>query len=1042
MAVTNNLKTQVDLPVWEWCRFAPTATTAVSSLTTGNTLGNRYLYYQAVGALYRYDTVTDSWHQLTNMTGFTTPTIMNNNVLSNAVGHPGQAIGAGTGNNTMQLAGLFGEVLVGYKIRITGGTGAGQERTITNVSAPTIHERGTVTTAGQSSIIDANTGAGLKQWKINQWKNYQFRATFGTGRTQTRPILYNTINSIVWSDASHSIINPWANPLTNISVAISAQFVIESHVITVDVDWTVNPDDTSTFMIMSGGIWNITQGTTSAPFFSLSYYDILADQWYGKTTPSGLRTAVNLAGSDLSMERMTETGGAVVATTAVASATARSVTTGATLTVNQYKNMELRIVSGLGIGQANKILSNTVNKFNFATDWSITPDNTSSYQIWRDIGDIYLVGGNYADLIQYSQDRDNWAPGRMFDNGQANNLAVIRSGQSPIAITSITRTATGQILKGTIATAGANYNINNVLSVTGVASTLLVTGVDATGGVTSVELMTVGTGATAGTKATTVTPTGGVGCTITIASGDIDFTELAVTPNNHNLRVGDSVTICGATGTGAAKFNGTYTIIGTPTVTQFSYCSVGDPGAASATIPFTQAVTSIVDCAKNWVVNEHVGKLVQFSNNALLATGQTRRIVSNTATTLTWTLAATAPVNGLSKYVIHDIKPYGTAVTNAGRIGGGTEGFATGGSTTTLIDTTKVWEVNSWAKVVGRKVRIVEGTGVGNEITIISNTSDTLTFATQSFTVDTTTRYVIMDAFGTVSAAGAISTVPTAPTVAGTGYAVGDRLAVTGGTAVIQVMVAAGGIPSVIRLVDGGTSGYTAVATATTAITGTGTGLTVTPVITAAASTTVMQDNSKNWDVNAWVGKRLRFLSGTSQGNEYAITANTFNTITTAVGTAPDVSTAYAILEATPKSFGVHIDNISGSTDTSINHQYLYSFVGSATVELERYHIGTERWEKMSYFPQFETMTTGAMYCYDGEDRIYINLSTTLGLSGRLMYYDLVKNIVVPSSTIPYGHSTAVSGNRMEIVETADGLKYLYIMRHSGQEMWRTLLFW
>lgn len=87
-------------------------------------------------------------------------------------------------------------------------------------------------------------------------------------------------------------------------------------------------------------------------------------------------------------------------------------------------------------------------------------------------------------------------------------------------------------------------------------------------------------------------------------------------------------------------------------------------------------------------------------------------------------------------------------------------------------------------------------------------------------------------------------------------------------------------------------------------------------------------------------------------------------------------------------------------------------------------------------------MTTGAMYCYDGEDRIYINLSTTLGLSGRLMYYDLVKNIVVPSSTIPYGHSTAVSGNRMEIVETADGLKYLYIMRHSGSEMWRTLLFW
>jgi hypothetical protein len=34
------------------------------------------------------------------------------------------------------------------------------------------------------------------------------------------------------------------------------------------------------------------------------------------------------------------------------------------------------------------------------------------------------------------------------------------------------------------------------------------------------------------------------------------------------------------------------------------------------------------------------------------------------------------------------------------------------------------------------------------------------------------------------------------------------------------------------------------------------------------------------------------------------------------------------------------------------------------------------------------------------------------------------------------------SGNRMEIIQTEDGLRYLYLMRHSGTEMWRTLLFW
>jgi len=1042
MPVTNNLKKQVDLPVWEWCRFAPAIPTAVSSMTTGNSLGNRYLYYQVSGSLYRYDTVTDSWNQLTNMTVFSTPTIMNNNVLSNSVGHAGQAIGPGPGNNTIQLAGLSGDILKGYKIRITNGTGAGQERTILSIGDPIIAERGTVTTSGTQSIIDANTGAGLKQWKPNEWRNYQFRATYGTGRTQLRPILYNTVNSVVWSDPNYLIVNPWANPLMNISVAVSTQFVIESHIATVDAPWTINPDATSTFMIMSGGIWNITQGTTSAPFFSLSYYDILADQWYGKTTETGLRTAVNLAASDLSMERLTENGGAIVPITSVSSATVRSVTTGLTMTENQYKNFELRIVGGTGIGQTKEISSNKTNIFYFSSDWSVIPDATSKYEVWRDADKIFLVGGNYADLLQYSQDKDQWSPGRIFDDGQANNLAARRGGDKPYALTSITRTATGMKLPGAITTGGANYQINDILSVTGVTATLRVTGVDAIGAVTSTELLTPGTGATAGVKATTVAPAGGVGCTITLAAGDIDFIEAAISVVPVNFKIGESVTFSGATGIGAAKFNGTYTVIGVSATNLTTYyCSVGDPGAATATIPFSQATTVLVDCTKNWTVNEHVGKLVQLSTNALLSVGQTRRIISNTATTLTWTLAATAPVNGTARYIIHDIKAYGTGISNNGRIGGGSDGFATGGSTTTLVDSTKNWETNSWAKVVGRKVRIIEGTGAGAEITIISNTSTTLTFATQAFTVDTTTRYVIMDAFGMVAGAGGISTIPAAPTVAGTGYAVGDLLSVTGGTAVIQVMVVAGGIPSVVRLVDGGTSGYTAVATATTPITGTGVGLTVTPVITAIGSTTVMQDNTKNWDTNAWVGKRLRFLSGTSQGNEYIITSNTFNTITTAAGIAPDASTAYAILDASPKANGIHIDNVTGCSDTTLNHKYLYSFVGTGTVEMERYDITTEKWEKMSYFPQFETNTTGAMYVYDGADRIYICLSTVLGgVSGRLVYYDLPTNTIVNASTIPYGMSTAVSGNRMEIIQTVDGLKYLYIMRQSGQEMWRILL--
>lgn len=958
MAFNNNLKLQVDLPVWEWCRFAPTATTAVSSLTTGNTLQNHYLYYQVSNLLYRYDTRADSWHQLSS-TPANTPTIMNNNVMTNSVGHYGQAISGGI--NTIQLAGLSGQVLVGYKIRILSGTGAGQERTITAVSAPTFHERGMVTTASATQIIDASTGVGLKQWRTNQWKNYQVRIDWGTGRTQLRPILYNTQNTLTFTDVNYLTVDPWSNcPLMVPTVANSSFFVIESHQVTVDTNWTTIPDETSNFVIISGGIWNISQGTTSAPFFSFMYYDRLSDVWYQKSTQTGLKNTVFTAGSDLKMERMTENGGTLFTETASGGG-ARYITATATLTPMAYANFEIRIVGGTGLGQSRSILSNTATRINTTRDWDVNPDNTSVYEIWRDVGKIWLIGGGDAGMLQYSQETDQWTTGKQLDNGQCNQLAAKKTGQNPFAITSITRTATSMILPGTLTAGGSGYNVNDILTLSGgTGGSVRVLTISSTGAVLTFSLETCGTGYTTGLKTTTVVPAGGTGCTITLASGDIDFTEYAVTPIAHNFKIGDSITISGASGASATKFNGTYTIIGIPTLTtnlSFSYCSVGDPGAATATVAASPSTTQLVDCTKNWIVNEHAGKLVQLSTNAVLSTGQVRRIVSNTATTLVWALAATAPVNGTTKYVIEDIKPFGTERMSKGEITG-TEGFATGGSDTTLIDTTKNWETNYWSRTVNRKLRIVEGTGVGSEIAITSNTSNTLTFAAQAFTVDTTTRYVIMDTFGTA----------------------------TGGT------------------------------------------------------TTTLVDTGQNWETNYWAGSRVRFLSGTSQGNEYTVTSNTATTLTFAAGTAPDVSTAYAILEATPKAYGISLDMITGSTDATLNSNYIYSFTGTATSEISRYNIHTEHWEMMSYFPQTETMTTGSMYVYDGADRIYFLQGITT--IAKLMYYDLVKNIVVPSSQPPYGMSTAISGNRMEIIQTEDGLKYLYLMRHTGTEMWRILLYW
>jgi hypothetical protein len=131
-------------------------------------------------------------------------------------------------------------------------------------------------------------------------------------------------------------------------------------------------------------------------------------------------------------------------------------------------------------------------------------------------------------------------------------------------------------------------------------------------------------------------------------------------------------------------------------------------------------------------------------------TSQVRWITANTATTITVGLAITAAVNGTSKYSIYDSKIFG--VDNQ-RKQTNEQGFgrATGGSTTTLVDSTKNWVPGQW---VGYVFKVEAGAGYGSgRISITANTATTLTFATQTFTPDTTTRYEIADTWGLITAA-------------------------------------------------------------------------------------------------------------------------------------------------------------------------------------------------------------------------------------------------------------------------------------------------
>jgi hypothetical protein len=105
---------------------------------------------------------------------------------------------------------------------------------------------------------------------------------------------------------------------------------------------------------------------------------------------------------------------------------------------------------------------------------------------------------------------------------------------------------------------------------------------------------------------------------------------------------------------------------------------------------------------------------------------------------------------------------------------------------------------------------------------------------------------------------------------------------------------------------------------------------------------------------------------------------------------------------------------------------------------VDRLNLTTGLWEVFNYFPQTDTFTTGTNYAYDGVDKIYIQKDGTL----RFYVLNLNTNKLTPSGTIAYTAATGTVGNRMEIVQTIDGIAYLYFLRASAIEFFRTLIFW
>jgi hypothetical protein len=949
MAVTINLKPQVDIPVWEWMRFAPQNTTAISTLSSPD-IPNRYMYFMAGGlGFYRYDTVSDTYHTLnypTYSSGVNAPLTSVSMRYSSYGGYRGRILSGTT--TTVLIPAIQGKMFIGNTIRISYGKGAGQTRTITDVSDLFVYDSGVVTTATVSVLTDST-----KRWKWNQWSGYQVSTTYGLGQTQRRKVIYNDATNLYFYDINYQAIAHFNNQgfatggaYTTPAATAGSQtmYQIEASVVTVDTPFDIIPDYTSRFALNTGSIWFFTS-LASGAFHALYKYDVVGDYWTTRTATAGLFPAA--AGTDLTMERISNSGGVHISGTTTSGSTIRTLNDYTlNLTTDRFANHQIRTFGGLSGGQRRRIVGNTSDTFYINRKWDVIPDSGTTYEVWDDLELVYLAGHGSASVYNYSIEADLTANGPIYDYGVASNMCLKMNGWEDIAVSTAVRTLNSiKTVNPTPVAAGIKYVVGEIITLaTGTGGKVMVESVNPGGIVTSVSLLTVGSNYSVATF--TQSATTGIGTGLQISVTAVTTTGRITTALNHYYKIGDYVTFYGAT---EALWNSGYTILGVDTLTTLD---IEITATATAVAVASQSVSVLVSSSSNWDTNTLVGRIVCITTMGPAPTSQIRRITANSGTTITLQSNITAAVNGTSRYIIYEAYTIGRdrqykidSKMNTG--------WATSGGTTTLIDSTKNWNANQWS---GYKIRLLTGSGCGSELTITGNTATMLTFnATQTFVPDTTTKYIIMDTFG----------------------------------------------------------------------------------LATAGSTTTITDTTKNWTVNQWAGKKVKITSGTGISQEILITSNTATVLTFAAVGTMGVDSTYTILGIPNRGSGIELMHIYGNTGDT-KGRYMYLPRGTISNAIDRYDICNGIWEYGSTFsPNSETFTTGSMYAYDGKNKLIMQKET-----GRVMALDVNTQQIENIGTIPYGHSTLLIGNRMEIVETVDGLKYLYVMRSNATEMWRMLWWW
>lgn len=245
-----------------------------------------------------------------------------------------------------------------------------------------------------------------------------------------------------------------------------------------------------------------------------------------------------------------------------------------------------------------------------------------------------------------------------------------------------------------------------------------------------------------------------------------------------------------------------------------------------------------------------------------------------------------------------------------------------------------------------------------------------------------------------------------------------------------------------------------------------------------AGSTTTLTDTNQNWTVNMYSNHDVLITAGTGVGQRRRIASNTAtvltlasattgNTRTGAFTTAPDATSVYKIVPSsdflyfTPAATGVGLHRIdlntglnasawanltsipaAASAGTHIMWQRnigpfnLVITRGASTSTIYRYSIGLNSYTTLTTYGLADTIGAGSAACIlhgTFGSIIAIHVAGTT----RIIGVKQTNGVVEPVGTLPYIAPSSAEGKRMRLIQSPDGVKWLYVLRAGGQEFYR-----